>query len=212
MLAPDNTHVFVDRRRAAGRREEHDRAELRDRDRLHRRHPGPHQRRRHPGSPAAGDPQPRDRQDRVGRRELRAAGGRGHQAGRRQCRRTQRGRPSRRRPAAQPSARTPRKADRDIRWTMPAISDDGRVAVASARSADNKDRWLVTVDPETRQDARSSTCCTTMRGCGRAAGPAARRVQFVPRHAPRVVPVRARRLDASLHARRRPTPTRSRSS
>jgi dipeptidyl aminopeptidase/acylaminoacyl peptidase len=44
--------------------------------------------------------------------------------------------------------RTPRKADREVRWAMPAVSDDGKFAVASARSADNKDRWLLTVDPE----------------------------------------------------------------
>ena len=29
------------------------------------------------------------------------------------------------------------------------VSDDGKLAVASARSADNKDRWFVTLDPET---------------------------------------------------------------
>jgi len=39
-------------------------------------------------------------------------------------------------------------AERDIRWSMPVLSDDGRYAVASARSADNKDRWIVTVDHE----------------------------------------------------------------
>ena len=38
MLSPDDTHVFIARRRAAGRREEHDRAQLRHRDRLHRGH------------------------------------------------------------------------------------------------------------------------------------------------------------------------------
>jgi dipeptidyl aminopeptidase/acylaminoacyl peptidase len=46
-------------------------------------------------------------------------------------------------------ARPGRKAERDIRWSMPAVSDDGQFVVASARSADNKDRWYVTVDPET---------------------------------------------------------------
>jgi dipeptidyl aminopeptidase/acylaminoacyl peptidase len=43
----------------------------------------------------------------------------------------------------------PHKAEREIRWAMPDVSDDGRLAVAGARSADNKDRWYVTVDPET---------------------------------------------------------------
>ena len=56
------------------------------------------------------------------------------------------------RPAA-PDATTPegrpgRKAERDIRWGMPAISEDGKLVVASARSADNKERWHVTLDPE----------------------------------------------------------------
>src|SRR6185436_1590639 len=42
-----------------------------------------------------------------------------------------------------------RKAEREIRWSMPDVSDDGKLAVAGARSADNKDRWYVTLDPET---------------------------------------------------------------
>ena len=37
---------------------------------------------------------------------------------------------------------------RDVRWSMPAVSDDGTYVVAGVRSTDNKDRWLVTVDPE----------------------------------------------------------------
>jgi dipeptidyl aminopeptidase/acylaminoacyl peptidase len=44
-----------------------------------------------------------------------------------------------------------KKADREIRWSMPDVSDDGRFAVAGARSADNKDRWYVTIDPDTGQ-------------------------------------------------------------
>ncbi|MEO6235830.1 MAG: alpha/beta fold hydrolase [Vicinamibacterales bacterium] len=49
-----------------------------------------------------------------------------------------------------PSAGAPgRKAEREIRWSMPDVSDDGRLAVAGARSADNKDRWYVTLDAET---------------------------------------------------------------
>jgi dipeptidyl aminopeptidase/acylaminoacyl peptidase len=44
---------------------------------------------------------------------------------------------------------TPRKAEREIRWSMPDVSGDGRFAVASARSTDNKDRWYVAIDPET---------------------------------------------------------------
>ena len=40
------------------------------------------------------------------------------------------------------------KADREIRWSAPVISDDGKYVVASASSSDNKDRWIVTVDPD----------------------------------------------------------------
>jgi dipeptidyl aminopeptidase/acylaminoacyl peptidase len=35
---------------------------------------------------------------------------------------------------------------REIRWSMPIVSDDGSLVVASARATDNKDRWLVAVD------------------------------------------------------------------
>ncbi len=42
-----------------------------------------------------------------------------------------------------------RKTEREIRWSMPSVSDDGKFAVLSARSADNKDRWFVTLDPDT---------------------------------------------------------------
>ena len=41
------------------------------------------------------------------------------------------------------------KADREIRWGTPVISADGKYTVASATSADNKDRWFVTIDAET---------------------------------------------------------------
>jgi dipeptidyl aminopeptidase/acylaminoacyl peptidase len=37
----------------------------------------------------------------------------------------------------------------DIRWSLPVFSRDGAFVVASARSADNKDRWLLVLDPET---------------------------------------------------------------
>ena len=42
-----------------------------------------------------------------------------------------------------------KETHREIRWSMPAVSGDGKLAVASARSADNKDRWYVAIDPET---------------------------------------------------------------
>ena len=48
-----------------------------------------------------------------------------------------------------PSQAPGRRAEREIRWSMPDVSDDGKLAVASARSADNKDRWYVAVDAET---------------------------------------------------------------
>ena len=38
---------------------------------------------------------------------------------------------------------------REVRWSLPVFSRDGAFAVVSARSADNKDRWLVLLDPET---------------------------------------------------------------
>ena len=37
---------------------------------------------------------------------------------------------------------------RDVRWGMPQVSDEGAIAVANVRAADNKDRWLVVVDPD----------------------------------------------------------------
>jgi dipeptidyl aminopeptidase/acylaminoacyl peptidase len=38
--------------------------------------------------------------------------------------------------------------EREARWSSPQISGDGKVAVAIVRSADNKDRWIVRVDPD----------------------------------------------------------------
>jgi dipeptidyl aminopeptidase/acylaminoacyl peptidase len=40
------------------------------------------------------------------------------------------------------------EAKRGLRWSMPQLSDDGAMAVANVRAEDNKDRWLVVVDPE----------------------------------------------------------------
>ena len=39
--------------------------------------------------------------------------------------------------------------DREVVWSMIDVSGDGSVAVADANAADNKDRWLVRLDPET---------------------------------------------------------------
>jgi dipeptidyl aminopeptidase/acylaminoacyl peptidase len=44
------------------------------------------------------------------------------------------------------TAESPAKGE--ARWGMPQISDAGAIAVAHVRSQNNKDRWLVTVDPE----------------------------------------------------------------
>ena len=56
-----------------------------------------------------------------------------------------------RRPAAarRGRARAPASAERDIQMSAPLWSEDGTKAVISARSADNKDRWLFALDPST---------------------------------------------------------------
>jgi dipeptidyl aminopeptidase/acylaminoacyl peptidase len=51
-------------------------------------------------------------------------------------------------PPTPPDAKPGRKAEREIRWNMPVVSDDGKQVVAGARSVDNKDRWFVALDPE----------------------------------------------------------------
>lgn len=38
--------------------------------------------------------------------------------------------------------------DREADWSLPEISKDGKIAVTIVRSADNKDRWFVRMDPE----------------------------------------------------------------
>jgi dipeptidyl aminopeptidase/acylaminoacyl peptidase len=38
---------------------------------------------------------------------------------------------------------------REVGWSMPAVSTDGQSIVGYARSLDNKDRWIVLLDPET---------------------------------------------------------------
>lgn len=48
-----------------------------------------------------------------------------------------------------PEAGGTEKEPREVRWSMPLLSDDGTVAVASVRASDNKDRWIVRVDPAT---------------------------------------------------------------
>jgi dipeptidyl aminopeptidase/acylaminoacyl peptidase len=51
------------------------------------------------------------------------------------------------RPARTPAESKPEP--REVLWNMPLLSTDGRYAVASVRSADFKDRWIVAVDPAT---------------------------------------------------------------
>jgi dipeptidyl aminopeptidase/acylaminoacyl peptidase len=50
---------------------------------------------------------------------------------------------------AGPSTGSGQDKSRALRWGMPQISGDGALAVAHVRADDNKDRWLVVVDPET---------------------------------------------------------------
>ncbi len=50
---------------------------------------------------------------------------------------------------AQPADSSFAGAKREVRWGMPVLNDDGSLALANVRAADNKDRWLVIVDPET---------------------------------------------------------------
>jgi dipeptidyl aminopeptidase/acylaminoacyl peptidase len=44
-------------------------------------------------------------------------------------------------------------APRQIDWSLPECSDDGSQCVATVHSADNHDRWLVTIDPATAKAA-----------------------------------------------------------
>jgi dipeptidyl aminopeptidase/acylaminoacyl peptidase len=46
--------------------------------------------------------------------------------------------------------KTPQKSPgRELRWSMPILSENRQHAVAAVRSADNEDRWLVLIDPAT---------------------------------------------------------------
>ena len=169
MLSPDDTHVFILVGRTPRRREEHDRAELRHRERLHRRHPRPHQRRRHAGSPPARRAQPQDRQERVGRRQLRAAGRRAREAGAAGTRH-----------GAGETPRPGRRADREIRWSMPVVSADGRQVVARGALGGQQGPLDRDARSGDRQDAASSTRCTTRRGCARRVRPGRARWSSCP--------------------------------
>ncbi len=81
---------------------------------------------------------------------------------------------------AEKPAGSPSKAEREIRWSAPVMSDDGKYVVAAASSADNKDRWLVSVDPETGKtkviDALHDDAWVREAGTG----PGAAVVEFLP--------------------------------
>jgi dipeptidyl aminopeptidase/acylaminoacyl peptidase len=47
------------------------------------------------------------------------------------------------------SSRPPRERDRDVNLSTPIWSEDGAKAVLMARAADNKDRWVLALDPAT---------------------------------------------------------------
>jgi dipeptidyl aminopeptidase/acylaminoacyl peptidase len=49
-------------------------------------------------------------------------------------------------PSAQGGDR--KEVEREVSWSLPILSTDGKLAVAWARAADFKDRWVVVVDPE----------------------------------------------------------------
>jgi dipeptidyl aminopeptidase/acylaminoacyl peptidase len=51
-------------------------------------------------------------------------------------------------PGSESEGRPGRKPEREIRWSTPIVSEDGAAVIATARSADNKDRWIVKLDPE----------------------------------------------------------------
>ena len=112
----------------------------------------------------------------------------GRRAGRRAC-------PSSERPG--------KKAEREIRWSMPDVSDDGKLAVAAARVRRQQGPLVRRARRRDRQDPRRRHAARRRvdpRG-GRRLRIVRRRVPA--RQPPRVVPVRARRLDAPLHAGRR---------
>jgi dipeptidyl aminopeptidase/acylaminoacyl peptidase len=46
-----------------------------------------------------------------------------------------------------PEDAEPRPKGRQVAWTAPVLSPDGSAAIAAVRAVDNKDRWLVLLDP-----------------------------------------------------------------
>ena len=153
MLSPDETHVFIARRRASRGREEHHRPQLRDRERLCRGHSRPHQRRRHAGPPPARDPESEDRQDRPGRTAV---------SRRRSRPPRSRPPPARPRPTASPDAPpNARSAGRCRSFRRTASSSSRAPARPTTRTAGSSRSIPRPASP------RSSTRCTTRRGSAR---------------------------------------------
>ena len=99
-----------------------------------------------------------------------------------------------------PDGKPGRAAEREIRWSMPSVSEDGKLVVAAARSADNKDRWFVTLDPENGKTKVIDTLHDdawvrelVVRRLGR---------RVPSRQQECLVPLGTRWMDASLHPRR----------
>jgi dipeptidyl aminopeptidase/acylaminoacyl peptidase len=53
--------------------------------------------------------------------------------------------------AAAPAGGAAKEVSRDVNWSMPAFSPDGKRHVAVVSSVDFKDRWIVTLDPDSGQ-------------------------------------------------------------
>jgi dipeptidyl aminopeptidase/acylaminoacyl peptidase len=89
-----------------------------------------------PGRTNVGDAQPRRRLAVVNVKTGRTVWADGSFAGKKQV--------------VQPSAQGGEKKDieREVSWSLPLLSADGKLAVTWARGADFKDRWIVVVDPE----------------------------------------------------------------
>ena len=100
---------------------------------------------------------------------------------------------------------------RAVRWGMPQMSDDGALAVAHVRADDNKDRWLVVVDPESGKIARARHAARRRVGArGRRLRTERSVVWLAAGSEARLVSLGARRLDASLHASTPPPTVRPR--
>jgi hypothetical protein len=94
-------------------------------------------------------------------------------------------------PEAANKAADAKPRPRELSWAIPSTSRDGRLAVASVRAADNKDRWLVVLDPATGKGGSTSSK-TTRRSAGRSE--AATTPSASPRRPPNLVPLRAGRM------------------